>query len=61
MAIEIVDFPMNNGGSFHKRLPGGKTMPCLPPDWLGMVSLYHLYIYGDDWGTVYYKLLFVIK
>ena len=32
---------------------GGKTMSSfLPPIFLGMVSLYHLQIYGDDSGMV---------
>ena len=29
-----------------------KTMSFFPPIFLGMVSFYHLYIYGDDWGMV---------
>jgi hypothetical protein len=28
--------------------------------WLGMQSLYHLYIYGDDWGMVYFCFIGLI-
>ena len=47
MAIEIVDFPIENGGSFHSyvNLPEGKLEQALPifqskksPSWLTIVS-----------------------
>ena len=36
----------------------GNTMPWLYQPWLGMGSLYHLYIYCDDWGMVHMALFY---
>ena len=43
MAIEIVDFPIKNGGSFHSyvNLPEGTTDIFVAPDQSGQIIIIH--------------------